>query len=280
MKFIAFGDSFVNIFLPLKDKNFEIVKFKGALIKGLIDNNENYKKIQERLKNRVFDYAFFIFGNVDLNFYFYKKKYVDGVSNNIIINTILSNTEKYVKLIKELPNIKNKYIINVFPSAITDKNFKYVIVKYGIIPLEKKEDVNNNNIKYKNRNMNIIKFNNLLEKYCNEYNINFCNICSLITNNRNYLDKIFRLNNPYNIHFNNEYILVVLLYSCLRFLCNKKILYSYEEIIEKIKKCSDNYIARVSERDQHEHTKFNINLIESYILKKSKNIQKFINKEF
>ena len=37
MKIIAFGSSFVNVFFPLKNKNFKIVKYRGATVKGLVD---------------------------------------------------------------------------------------------------------------------------------------------------------------------------------------------------------------------------------------------------
>jgi len=268
MKIIAFGDSFVNIFQSLKGNKFKIIKFKGALIQGLVNKNENYYNMKKILKGNNYDYAFFVFGNVDLNFYFYKKKYIDGVSEDIIIDTILNNAEKYVRLINTLSNIKNKYILNVFPSTISDKNFKYVLGKYFILPENKLNNVENENIKYKNRNMYMIKFNNLLEKYCNIYNVNYCNIYNEITNSKKYLDKIFKLNhNPYNIHFNNEYILIVFLHYCLSFLSNKKILYSYKDITIRAKKCSDNYIDRLSERDKKKYPRFDINEIETYINK-------------
>lgn len=266
MKIIAFGDSFVNIFQALKGNKFKIIKFKGALIQGLVNRNENYYNMMKVLNGNHYDYGFFVFGNVDLNFYFYKKKYIDGVSDNIIEDTIFNNAEKYVKLIGTLPNIKNKYILNVFPSKINDKNFKNVLSIYDILPKNKLNNVNNNNIKYKNRNVKIIKFNHLLQKYCNIYNINYCNVYNEITNNKKYLDKIFKLDhNPYNIHFNNEYILIVFLNYCLSFLCNKKILYSYEDIIVKAKECNDEYIDRLSERNGKKYHRFDIHQIEKYI---------------
>jgi hypothetical protein len=121
VKIIAFGDSFVNIFYALKSNDFEIVKCKGALIQGLVKHNENYENIVKVLSKNKYDYGFFVFGNVDMNFYYFKKRYIDNVPENEIINTILTNAEKYVKLIQSLKNIKNKYIINVFPSTIKVK---------------------------------------------------------------------------------------------------------------------------------------------------------------
>ena len=106
-KYIAFGDSFVNIFYALQSKNFVIKKLKGALIQGLVKHNENYQSIINHLDNNHYDYGFFVFGNVDLSFYFYKKKYIDKVSDTEIIDTIFNNAEKYVKLINDLKNIKN-----------------------------------------------------------------------------------------------------------------------------------------------------------------------------
>jgi hypothetical protein len=41
------------------------------LIQGLIKKNENYLNILEILQKSHYDYGFFVFGNVDLSFYFY-----------------------------------------------------------------------------------------------------------------------------------------------------------------------------------------------------------------
>ena len=221
VKIIAFGDSFVNIFYALKSNDFEIMKYKGALIQGLVKHNENYKKIIKILNKNKYDYAFFVFGNVDMNFYFFKKRYIDNLPEEEVVNIILTNAEKYVKLIQSLKNIKNKYIINVFPSTVADKNFKTILVKYGIIPEDKINNVNNKNIIYSKRNNLLIEFNNLLNKYSKLYNIHFCNIYNFIVDKKNHLHNIFRLQHTnLNIHFNNEYILMIFINTCLSFLWN------------------------------------------------------------
>jgi len=259
VKIIAFGDSFVNILYSLKSNDFEIVKCKGALIQGLVKHNENYEMIIKKLNKNKYDYGFFVFGNVDMNFYYFKKRYIDNVPEDEIINTILTNAEKYVKLIKDLKNIKNKYIINVFPSTVADKNFKTILVKYGIIEEDKINNVNNKNIKYSKRNNLVIEFNNLLDKYSKLNNIHFCNIYNFIVDKKNHLHNIFKLqHNKLNIHFNNEYILMVFINTCLSFLWKTE--EEYNNIVEKIKKTSDEYTNRLSNRNKKEYSKNRFNL--------------------
>jgi len=271
VKSIAFGDSFVNILYSLKSNDFEIIKYKGALIQGLVKHNENYEMIIKKLNKNKYDNGFFVFGNVDMNFYFFKKRYIDNVPENEIINTILTNAEKYVNLIKSLKNIDNKYIINVFPSTVADKNFKIMLIKYGIIPEDRITNVNDKNIKYSKRNNLVIKFNDLLEKYSKLNNIHFCNIYNLIVDKKNHLNKIFKLQHTsLNIHFNNEYILMVFINTCLSFLWETP--EEYNNIVEKIKQTSDEYIDRLVERNKKEHldNRFNLKKITLFIKKKLK----------
>jgi hypothetical protein len=277
-KYIAFGDSFVNIFYALQSKNFIIKKFKGALIQGLVKHNENYESILNNLDNNHYDYGFFVFGNVDLSFYFYKKKYIDKVSDKEIIDTIFNNAEKYVKLINDLKNIKNKFIINIFPSTISDKNYIKILIKYGIIPEDIEKNINKINIKYSIRNKRIIDFNNLLDKYCSIYNVKFCNIYDIIVNKRKYLDNIFKLqHNELNIHFNNEYILVVFISTCLSFLWDNKViknpLYNYDDLLKIIKKTSDDYVNRLSNRNKKEYNKNRFDIIKITTFIKNKLIE-------
>ena len=82
-KIIVFGSSYVNTFITLKSSNFKIMKFKGAMIKGLINKNENYQKMVEELKYNSYDYAIFMFGDPDCNFYYFKKKYVDNLERRV-----------------------------------------------------------------------------------------------------------------------------------------------------------------------------------------------------
>ena len=70
-KFIAFGDSFINIFSTFSTMNthtFKICKYKAATMKGLLNKNENYTKILNTLKSNTYDYVFFGFGKVDFFF--------------------------------------------------------------------------------------------------------------------------------------------------------------------------------------------------------------------
>jgi hypothetical protein len=108
----------------------------------------------------------------------------------------------------------------------------------------------------------IIQFNHLLEKYCNEKNhtnIKFCNIYDNITTPKGHLKKIFKLShNPYNIHLNNEYILLVLLHKCKHLYFLTFTPYSYETLIKRIIKCYNEYIERISIKDKKEYPTFNI----------------------
>jgi hypothetical protein len=268
VKFVAFGDSFVNIFYALKSIDFEIIKFKGALIQGLVKYNDNYKKMIKILHKKKYDYGFFVFGNVDLNFYFFKKKYIDNVPENEIVNTILTNAKKYIELIKNLKNIKNKYVINVFPSTISDKNYKFLLKKYGVILEDKINNINNKNIIYTKRNGLVMDFNALLDKYSKLYNINFCNVYNLIVDSKYHLNKIFKLQHTeLNIHFNNEYVLMVFIHTCLSFLSKY-----YDNIELLIKKTSDEYIDRLVLRNKTNYIKnrFNLKKIKLFIKNKLK----------
>lgn len=104
-KFIAFGDSNINILSPLKNKNFKIYKFKGISMRSLLSNHRD--KILEKCKKKYYDYGFFMFGVVDINFYYYYKKYHDNQQD--ILEQIYARTKEYVEFINSLP-IKNKYI--------------------------------------------------------------------------------------------------------------------------------------------------------------------------
>ena len=120
MKIAAFGDSNVNI---LNGLNFDrriisIYKLKGVNIKGLLNKNNSYNKIVNILNNKKYDICFFIFGSVDLNFYYFYKKYQNN--DDQIFEKIKKYMESYVHLIKNLPNIKIPIILNIPIITIID----------------------------------------------------------------------------------------------------------------------------------------------------------------
>ena len=143
-----------------------------------------------------------------------------------------------------------------------------MLTKYGIIPEDKITNVINENIKYTKRNNLLMEFNNLLDKYSKLNNINFCNIYNLIVDKKNHLNKIFKLqHSSLNIHFNNEYILMVFISTCLSFLSKY-----YDDIVQQIKKTSDDYVDGLVERNKINHldNRFNLKKITLFIKNKLK----------
>jgi hypothetical protein len=268
MKFIAFGDSFVNIFLSLKSENFKVVKFKGATMKGLINHNENYNTILNKLKDNEYDYGFFTFGQVDFLFYYYYKKYI--VKEEVNINSF---AEKYVLLIKSLPNIKNKYILNVQPNTINDENYPKIIKYYTDYTEKDISEIPLDEFILKNRHERIINFNNLLDKYCKINNINFINTFDKLTNNKLELYNEFKMQKN-NIHFNFEYVLLVYIAHCIPFM---KKYYNYNKLIKKMEVDYNKYLKKSMDINQYvkdnekkklelyNNLKFNLKKIKKYL---------------
>ncbi len=218
--FIAFGDSFINIFLPFKGKNFKICKYAGSPIKGLINKNEVYTDILNKLKSSEinYDYGFFAFGQVDFFFYYYKKLYLDNNKN--ILNEIYENSINYVKLVKELPNIKEKYILGILPNHITNENYKKFLINYSVFNNDNINLIDNSlELDYVIRNSRIIQYNKLLEIHCKTYGINFCNIFDYLIDKNGLVNSILLLeHNLCNVHIKYEILLFVYLKKCLKFL--------------------------------------------------------------
>jgi hypothetical protein len=266
-KNIVFGDSYSNVFNPLKNTNFEVCTYDGAMIKGLINLNDKYNDMVDRLEKNNYDNAFFIFGTPDCIFYYYKKVYVDGINSIKILDKMVDTTIHYVKLISELKNIKHKYILGVMPPhVIRDDDFYRQLQKYGII---KNEKIKNSELKYSFR-LNIVKtFNDTVEKYCKKYNIIFCNIFNILLNKKNYIDKLFRTPSKINIHSNFDYILIVYLNTCLRFLLtdkNKQIIYkniinSHNEYVISLKKKFKKHNKKLDENENIDFFKIDIKKI-------------------
>lgn len=273
-KIILFGSSYINTFIAMKSKNFQIVKFRGAMIKGLLNKNENYQQMVKILNKNHFDYGIFMFGDPDCNFYYFKKKYVDNENGKNIDIKFFEYADQYVKLISELKNIKNKYILGVAPPSIIDDDiFKYCLKGYGILDEQQLEKVNDNDIIYKNRIIRFETFNNILENSCKKYNVNFCSIYNLLLNNKGHLNKLFRIQyNPYNIHYKFEAALIVYINSCLKFLCDTQITgISYDILVKQIHKSYTDYIADLKKKlSISEHStayNFSITNIENFIKK-------------
>ena len=273
MKIAAFGDSNVNI---LNGLNFDrriisIYKLKGVNIKGLLNKNNSYNKIVNILNNKKYDICFFIFGSVDLNFYYFYKKYQNN--DDQIFEKIKKYMESYVHLIKNLPNIKIPIILNIPIITIID-NFDYrrALKIYEVLDDDIK--VSNDDLSYKNRKYNLDILNNLLEIHCKRYKIKFCNINKYCVDSNNICNNNFICHhNKCNIHPNFENLLIIYLNFCLSFLFKLKNFPSYNEIINNLKDFQYKYYLRELYK-KYPNDKCNIDKI----VFNKKNIQKYIKK--
>jgi hypothetical protein len=91
-----------------------------------------------------------------------------------------------------------------------------------------------------NRNKRIEIINNILEEECKKYNVNFCNIFPIITKEYK-LIKLFSLGkySRYNIHHRYEYLLIIFIKTCLKFLIKDR---DFDKIVDELKSKFNNYI--------------------------------------
>ena len=237
-KFIAFGDSFINTFSTLSNKNFKVCKFKAATMKGIINKNDNYKKILNILEKNNYDYSFFGFGQVDFFFSYYFKKYLDNEDK--ILQKMYNYAEEYVKVISNLKNIKNKIILGILPNHIKNENYRKFLINYGIFTDENINIVFDEDIDYVSRNSRIIQFNILLSKYCKTYSIQFFSIYNDLIDKKGNVHSIILLkHNALNVHINYEILLLVYLKKCLNFLLKY---YNIKDIYILMEKYYNEYI--------------------------------------
>ena len=78
MKTLIFGDSFIGAFNLIESKNLKIYKFKGKTIKGLSKQEDKDRKkiINIVNQNKNIKCIVFNFGQVDLYFSYYYKKFI------------------------------------------------------------------------------------------------------------------------------------------------------------------------------------------------------------
>ena len=193
MSILIFGDSFIGPFKLIKDKNIKIFKYKGATMKGITKiNNENRLDILNQIKNNKKPKCIiFNFGQVDLYFSYYYKKFVE--KKNFIMKSSINN---YVEFIKNLNcNDCNKIIINVYPTTLDDEYVFKALLKYGIISEDIMKSIDKSDIKktsnFKFRYQMYTKFNNLLEESCKLNNIKFLNLNKYLLNKNNKLKSKF-----------------------------------------------------------------------------------------
>ena len=220
--FVAFGDSNVNILAPLQNEHFKIYKFKGVSIKSILNKKDQFNDIVNALKKKKFDCAFFIFGVVDMNFYYYYKTYEQEEKN--MMDKIYDYLPEYVSLVNNL-SASNKCIIGILPSHIPTSNFKKMLEiyntlspkKYNTLSPEKIKNIDDSDITISIRNERVKKINSILSAECDKKNILFCDIYDQITQNDILNDIFYLKHNPHNIHQNYEYLLLVYLKKCLHF---------------------------------------------------------------
>jgi hypothetical protein len=243
------GDSNVYIFDYFRKYGAKIIKFKGAPMKGIVNKNDNYQALINNINRFKPTDLFLVFGVVDLNFYYYFKKYKENKSN--VFEDIQKYAKEYVKIVSEL-NVKNKYIIGILPSAIKDKYFREALTIYGILSEDIVNTIPEEDLLMVNRNKRIEIINNILEEECKKYNVNFCNIFPIITKEYE-LIKLFSLGKygKYNIHHKYEYLLVIFIKNCLNFLIKDK---DFDKILDELKSVFNKYIKnRIYEDTKENH---------------------------
>jgi hypothetical protein len=193
---------------------------------------------------------YLIFGVVDLNFYYYFKKYKENKQN--IFEDMQNYAKEYVKVVSEL-NVKNKTIIGILPSPIKDKYFRETLSIYPILTEDVAKTIPEEDLLMVNRNKRIETINSILEEECKKYNVNFCNIFPLITKEYK-LIKLFSLGkySRYNIHHRYEYLLIIFIKMCLKFLIKDR---DFDKIVDELKSVYNDYIKnRIYDDSKEKHT--------------------------
>jgi hypothetical protein len=243
------GDSNVYIFDYFRKYGAKIIKFKGAPMKGIVNKNDNYQALINNINRFKTTDLFLVFGVVDLNFYYYFKKYKEKKSN--IFEDMKIYAKEYVKVVSEL-NVKNKTIIGILPSPIKDKYFRESLKIYGILSEDIANTIPEEDLLMVNRNKRIENINNILEEECKKYNVNFCNIFPVITKEYE-LIKLFSLGKygKYNIHHKYEYLFIIFIKTCLNFLIKDK---DFDKILNELKSVFNKYIKnRIYEDTKENH---------------------------
>lgn len=238
MTSIIFGDSFIGPFKLLKDKKLKIYKFKGATLKGITKlENKNRKKIETVVSNsNNIRCLIFNFGQVDLYFSYYYAKFIQN--KRFLMEGMI---KKYVEFISNLKCKQcNKLIFGIFPNPIKDKHIFNTLLSYNILPenlinsIDKKEKdrLSLHNFRFKM----YIKFNKIIEKYCNIYNIKYINFDDVLLNKNNRVkDEFIIKESIYNIHLLWEPLIPIILQKIN--LCGLK-----KEYINNINKSLNKYL--------------------------------------
>ena len=267
---IIFGGSYARIFkyfLP------NVTIYKGATIKGLLNKNNNYINILNKLENK-YENGIFHFGITEFQIYYILKRYINKIDHDTLIKNIYNFAEQYVKLISELPNLNNKYICNILPSVINSSYLdEYININIKSQGNILDEDIKNIKIYLTTKiNKYIKKFNKLLKKYCKIYNIYYVNIYKLLYDKNKKIKEFLIINNIFKdeTHMRYGYLfLYYVSYTKLKFLIKD---INLKELINQIKNDENNFLINKLEKMN----------IEKYFDKykfNSKIILKILNKE-
>jgi hypothetical protein len=202
---LIFGDSFSNTFKSFNDPNIKVFKYKGATAKGLIKiDNENRKDILKNIKkeSNFKGCLVFVFGNVDLHFSYY---YNLLLKNKFDIKEILKSYVNFIASIKVNKNV-SKYILNIYPSPVLDKNIPsqlilYNILEKNIIKENKELILEHSNDEFRLQRLN--EANTFLKEECIKNNINFVEINNDIMSN-NKIKSRFIDPSIFNVHLRYE----------------------------------------------------------------------------
>jgi hypothetical protein len=213
-KILLFGDSFIGIFKLLKNKNIKIYKYKGASMRGLLkEQNQNRKDIIKRSAQKQVKCCIFSFGQVDLHFTYYYKRFIK--KEKMVFENI---AKSYVEFINSLNECENKIIIGVYPSAVLDENVRGQLLHYEII--DENTNVDDKYFDFNFRFNLYTKFNEQLKRECKKYNIEYIDVGKIVLGDDNkvkskYIDPI----SPYNVHL----IWETLLPKLVKKMCNDKL---------------------------------------------------------
>lgn len=139
---VVFGDSFARIFTLFKSEKVQVYAFKGATLKGLTRGSSENRGTIERIlkKNRAIKYAFFCFGQVDINLSFYydivksKGNIPDGASQ------LNDHIKQYIDWINELQGNFYRAIILPYPSPLDANRTALSLIHYNSINKEQLEE--------------------------------------------------------------------------------------------------------------------------------------------
>ena len=189
MKYHLFGDSHIEC---INNKNLIKHQFTACSSMGL-NNPKSISGSQKKIlsiysKISKDDLVMMKFGQVDTEFVYYIKLTNKHLSFE---EFAIDSVNKYFEFILNNLNLNNLIILSIFPPFCDDANVKKVIPRLHFIKGQFKEElkkklslINIPNI-YERCKFNSF-YNSLLKKKCNEFNIKFVDLYSVLVNKNNH----------------------------------------------------------------------------------------------